>query len=84
MGYTELYIYGIGISQGIYFSLMGYFPSLVLSFLLYRVLRSLSGFPVYMDLNRALFVFALTLGMCVIAAALSLGKIKRADPADLF
>ncbi len=84
MGYTELYIYGIGISQGIYFSLMGYFPSLVLSFLLYRVLRSLSGFPVYMDMNRALFVFALTLGMCVIAAALSLGKIKRADPADLF
>jgi putative ABC transport system permease protein len=84
MGYTERYIYGVGITQGLLFSLMGYFPSLALSFLLYRVLRALSGFPVYMDLNRALFVFALTLGMCVIAAALSLGKIKRADPADLF
>jgi len=84
MGYTERYIYGVGIAQGLLFSLMGYFPSLALSFILYRVLRALSGFPVYMDLNRALFVFALTLGMCVIAAALSLGKIKRADPADLF
>jgi putative ABC transport system permease protein len=84
MGYTERYIYGVGITQGLLFSLMGYFPSLALSFILYRVLRALSGFPVYMDLNRALFVFALTLGMCVIAAALSLGKIKRADPADLF
>ena len=84
MGYTERYIYGVGIAQGLLFSLMGYFPSLLLSFVLYRVLRALSGFPVYMDVGRALFVFALTLGMCVIAAALSLGKIKRADPADLF
>ena len=63
---------------------MGYFPSLILSFFLYQVLRALSGFPVYMDVNRAVMVFALTMGMCVIAAALSLGKIKRADPADLF
>jgi putative ABC transport system permease protein len=84
MGYTERYIYGVGISQGLFFSLMGYFPSLALSFVLYRILRALSGFPVYMDLGRAVFVFVLTLAMCVIAAALSLGKIKRADPADLF
>lgn len=84
MGYTERYIYGVGIAQGLLFSIMGYLPSLALSFLLYRILRGLSGFPVYMDINRALFVFVLTIGMCVIAAALSLGKIKRADPADLF
>ena len=29
-------------------------------------------------------VFGLVMAMCVIAAALALGKIKRADPADLF
>ncbi len=84
MGYSDRYIYGVGIKQGLLFSMMGYFPSLVLSFLLYRVLRAASGFPVYMDLNRALFVFSLSLAMCAIAAVLSLGKIKRADPADLF
>jgi putative ABC transport system permease protein len=84
MGYTERYIYGVGITQGLYFSLMGYFPSLALSLVLYRILRALSGFPVYMDLGRAAFVFGLAIAMCAIAAALSLGKIKRADPADLF
>jgi putative ABC transport system permease protein len=84
MGYTERTIYGVGITQGLYFSLMGYFPSLLLSFILYRVLRAMSGFPVYMDAGRAAFVFALVIAMCAIAAALSLGKIKRADPADLF
>ena len=84
MGYTEGSIYRVGITQGLIYSLLGYFPSLLLSILLYRVLRELSGFPVIMDLERALFVFALSLGMCAIAAALSLGRIKRADPADLF
>lgn len=84
MGYTERYIYGVGIAQGLFFAVMGYVPSLLLSLVLYRVLRALSGFPVYMDLGRAVFVIGLVLAMCVIAAALSLGKIKRADPADLF
>jgi len=84
MGYTERYIYAIGIRQGLIFSLMGYFPSLLLSFGLYRLLRALSSFPVYMDLTRALFVLGLTLAMCAIAAVFALGKIKRADPADLF
>jgi putative ABC transport system permease protein len=84
MGYSERFIYGIGIKQGLIFSIMGYFPSLILSIGLYRVLRELSSFPVYMDLERAIFVFFLTLGMCAIAAFFALGKIKRADPADLF
>jgi putative ABC transport system permease protein len=84
MGYTARYIYNVGIVQGLLFSLMGYFPSLAISLGLYRLLRELSGFPVYMDFNRAAFVFSLSLGMCAIAAALALGKIKRADPADLF
>lgn len=84
MGYSERYIYGIGIKQGLIFSFMGYFPSLLLSIGLYRVLRALSSFPVFMDLERAIFVFCLSLGMCAVAAFFALGKIKRADPADLF
>jgi putative ABC transport system permease protein len=84
MGYSERYIYGIGIKQGLIFSLLGYFPSLLLSIGLYRVMRALSSFPVYMDWQRAVFVFCLSLGMCAVAAFFALGKIKRADPADLF
>ncbi|MCC6415168.1 MAG: FtsX-like permease family protein [Opitutaceae bacterium] len=84
MGYTERYIYWVGIKQGLIFSFLGYFPSLLLSIGLYRLLRALSSFPVYMDWSRALFVFGLSLGMCAIAAVFALGKIKRADPADLF
>lgn len=84
MGYTERYIYGVGIKQGLIFSLLGYFPSFVLSLGLYKVLRALSSFPVFMTWERAAFVFCLSLAMCAIAAVFALGKIKRADPADLF
>lgn len=84
MGYTERFIYAVGIKQGLIFSLLGYFPSLLLSIGLYRLLRGLSSFPVYMDWPRAVFVFGLSLGMCAIAAVFALGKVKRADPADLF
>ena len=84
LGYTENFIYRIGIYQGLLFSLLGYIPSLLLALGLYRLLRALSGFPVYMDWTRVFGVLGLSLVMCAIAAALSLGKIKRADPADLF
>ncbi|MBW7896485.1 MAG: FtsX-like permease family protein [Opitutaceae bacterium] len=84
MGYTERFIYGVGIKQGLIFSLLGYFPALVLSMGLYKILRQLSSFPVFMDWQRAVFVFGLSLGMCAVAAFFALGKIKRADPADLF
>lgn len=84
MGYTDRRIYAVGIVQGLLFSMMGYVPSLLLSAVLYRVLRAASGFPVYMDLSRALFVLGLSLAMCAIAAVLALRRIKRADPADLF
>ena len=84
LGYTENFIYRIGIYQGLLFSLLGYIPSLLLALGLYRLLRALSGFPVYMDWTRVFGVLGMSLVMCAIAAALSLGKIKRADPADLF
>ena len=84
LGYSEGFIYSVGIQQGLLFSMLGYFPSLLLSFLLYRVLRAASGFPVYMDWSRVLTIFGMTMAMCAIAAFLALGKIKRADPAELF
>lgn len=84
MGYSEPFIYGIGIQQGVLFALLGYFPALVLSLSLYRILRVLSGFPVYMDWGRVFGVLGLSLAMCGVAAVFALGKIRRANPADLF
>ena len=84
IGYNTLYIYKIGIQQGILFSMLGFIPALILSYLLYWSIHSVSGFYLVMTLSRASFVFVLSLLMCAIAGALSLGKIRKADPADLF
>lgn len=84
LGYPSTAIYGIGIQQGLIFALLAYGPALLLATVLYRVTRALSGFPLYMDLGRAVFVLGLAIAMCLFAAVLSLWKIRRADPASLF
>lgn len=84
IGYSEGYLYRLGIKQGVLFAAMGFVPAWILSYGLYAVLRDIVAFPIFMDAGRTLFVLALTLGMCAIAAVFALGKIKRADPADLF
>ena len=84
LGYPSSSIYAIGIQQGLIYALLAYGPALLLAAILYRVARQLSGFPLYMDAGRAGFVFLLALAMCAFAALLSLWKIRRADPADLF
>jgi putative ABC transport system permease protein len=84
LGYPNRSIYAIGIGQGLIYALLAYTPALLLGIALYWVARKLSGFPIYMDANRAGFVLVLALLMCAIAAVLSLWKIRRADPASLF
>jgi putative ABC transport system permease protein len=84
IGYAENYLYRLGIKQGLLFAAMGFLPAWILSYGLYAVLRDLVSFPIFMTPGRTLFVLGLTLGMCAIAAVFALGKIKRADPADLF
>ncbi len=84
LGYPSTSIYGVGIQQGLIYALLAYGPALLLATLLYRIARQLSGFPLYMDVGRAAFVFVLALTMCAFAAVLSLWKIRTADPASLF
>lgn len=84
LGYSSAAVYNVGIQQGLIYALLAYGPALALATGLYRVARQLSGFPLYMDLGRAGFVFGLAMIMCAFAAVLSLWKIRRADPASLF
>ena len=84
LGYPSTKIYAAGLQQGLIYALLAYGPAFLLSLVLYRVARQLSGIPIYMDASRAGFVLALALTMCGIAAVLSLWKIRNADPAALF
>ena len=84
MGYSPVFVYIIGIQQGIIYSILGFIPACILGMLLYNVLHNISGFHLWMPLGRAFFVFMLALLMCSVASMFALGKLRNADPADLF
>jgi len=84
MGYRDLYIYKIGVQQALIYSFLGYLPAFILAFYLYKLIYSLARLPIFMEFERALLVLFLTLTMCCIAAVFALGRVKKADPADLF
>jgi putative ABC transport system permease protein len=56
----------------------------VLSLVLYAVARHATLLPISMPAGRALLVLSLSLGMCTVSGLLTLGRVLRADPAELF
>lgn len=84
LGFRPRAIYAVGLGQGLLYVLLAYLPAFALALGVYAGARHYAGFPVHMEAGRAVFVFALALAMCALAAVFSLGKIRRADPAALF
>jgi len=84
MGYSDKYLYGVVIREALLLSFLGFIPGLVLSTLLGIITRKMTLLPAYMTWERAVTVLLLTVFMCVASAALSLRKLRSADPADIF
>ncbi len=84
MGYKNSYFTQTVLKHGAFIAVLGYLPAFGLSFLLYDVTRSATNLPIYMTEARALFVLILSVFMCAISGYLSLGKIRMADPGELF
>jgi len=84
MGYKNIYFAQTVVQHGAVIAVMGYLPAYGISLFLYGITRSATNLPIYMTLERAVFVLLLAILMCAASAYLSLGKIKLADPGDLF
>ncbi|MBV8076410.1 MAG: FtsX-like permease family protein [Planctomycetaceae bacterium] len=61
-----------------------YFPALLVSVVLERIIRYATLMPIEMTLGDALEVYGATCLVCIASAVLAIGKVRRADPADLF
>jgi putative ABC transport system permease protein len=64
--------------------MIGFVPGLGVSWLLYDFVGGATFLPLDMYPARAGMVFALILGMCVIAGLLAMRKLRDANPADMF
>ncbi len=84
MGYTNTYLFKLVLQEALLIAMLGYGPGFAITVLLYGITADATHLPLVMDWWTALQVLALTILMCGTAGAISLGKLRAADPAEIF
>jgi len=84
MGYGDTYLLGVVFQQALLLAIVGFVPSLGLGIFIYGNTAKATGLPLIMTVGRAITVLGLTLVMCTISGAIAVGKLRGADPADIF
>jgi putative ABC transport system permease protein len=84
IGYTNGYVMTLVMREALLMSVMGLLPALMLSFILYDVLASMTGFEMHLTAFRILVVTGFTIGMSMVAAMIAVRKAMTADPAEVF
>ncbi len=84
MGYSNRYLTFVVLQQSVLLALVGYIPSLAVSWCLYWLVDTLSGMPMHMTTPIMFTVLLLAIAICVLSGMAALRKLYQADPADLF
>jgi putative ABC transport system permease protein len=84
IGYRTGYLLRVVLEQAAFNALAGWIPALLVSILLYRIIGRAALLPLHMTAKIMLVSLGLTLGMCLISAAIAVGRVIRADPAEVF
>lgn len=84
MGYADNYLLMVVFQEALLLAVIGFIPSLGLSIFFYTNTARATGLPILMTLSRAAMVLGLTMLMCTISGAIAVGKLRAADPADIF
>jgi putative ABC transport system permease protein len=84
IGYPDRSLVGTVGAMSLLIVVAGFIPALGAAFGLYSVIRQETLLPVTMSQTRLVAVFAAALVMASISALLSVGSLRRADPADVF
>jgi putative ABC transport system permease protein len=84
IGYRTGYLLRVVLEQATFNALAGWIPAFLVSILLYRIIGQVALLPMHMTATIMLVSLGLTLGMCLISAAIAVGRVFRADPAEVF
>ncbi|MUH01677.1 FtsX-like permease family protein [Scytonema sp. UIC 10036] len=84
MGYGDNFLIGVIVQESLILAILGFLPGFVLSIGLYQIAQKATLLPIMMNLSRSTMVLLLTIIMCIASAAVSMGKLRSADPADVF
>ena len=84
MGYSNFYLARVVMGAAVILAMLGFIPGLGLAVVLYDYVAAATFLPLHMPLDRAITVFLLIFGMCLIAGLLAVRKLRDANPADMF
>lgn len=84
IGYKDIYLLSIVFEAALILAVLGYLPGCTISFVLYVLTRQATNLPLFMTVDLALLVLALTILMCLISGLIATRKLRAADPSDIF
>ena len=84
MGYTSMNLVAVILQESLLLAGFGYIPAFFAGKAIYGFTRSATNLPIGMSNQMAIFVFAMIFTMCVISGLLAMGKLRDADPAEIF
>jgi len=84
IGYSDNYFLGVVFQEALLLAFIGFLPSFGLGLVLYANTARATGLPLIMTAGRALTVLTMTVVMCCISGAIAVGRLRAADPADIF
>jgi putative ABC transport system permease protein len=83
IGYSDLYLSQVVILLALLMCGVAFVPALEAADLVYRFVRNLTRLPAEMTAARASGVLMLVAAMAALSGLVALGRLRRADPADL-
>ena len=84
MGYRHKYLLSMVLQQALFIAILGYTPGFLLSIIQYEFAKGATLLPIAMTFERSVLVLGATIIMCFISGATAVGKLRAADPADIF
>ncbi len=84
IGYPTVFLLRVVLEQAALNGVTGWVPAVLLSLGLYRLIGQIALLPMQMSLGIILVSLGLTVGMCLLSALIAVGRVVRADPAEVF
>ncbi|QDU63053.1 FtsX-like permease family protein [Planctomycetes bacterium Pan216] len=84
IGYSNLYIASVVLTQALFFGVAGLIPGALLGSLLFQTLEETSRLSIQVTPERVLLVSILTIAMCLLASVAAVRRVLVVDPVELY
>jgi putative ABC transport system permease protein len=84
IGFSNRYLVGVVMREAVLLALLGLVPALLASQAFYSIMIRLSGLHMELTPLRVVLVSGLTIVMCIVSGLIAVGRVIKADPAEVF